>query len=142
MQYRKNPETGKKLSVISPESDWIHVPIPELQIVDDATFDAVQAMLDECSSKAAEYRATAKLRDPVETDAIAKSRIRDWRERQIKTTGKVAAVFGGRLKCASSRHQNGRALGGPLFLQAPSMRQPFGPLCRPDGSRAGGNVAA
>jgi DNA invertase Pin-like site-specific DNA recombinase len=100
MQYRKTPETGKKLSVIRPESEWIHVPIPELQIVDDATFDAVQAMLDERSSKAAEYRATVKLRDPVETDAIAKSRIRDWRERQIKTTGKVAAVFGGRLKCA------------------------------------------
>ena len=100
MQYRKNPETGKKLSVMRPESEWIHVPIPELQIIDDATFDAVQAMLDERSSKAAEYRVTVKLRDPVETDTIAKSRIRDWRERQIKTGGKVFALFAGRLKCA------------------------------------------
>ncbi|WP_114090657.1 recombinase family protein [Thalassospira profundimaris] len=100
MQYRKNPETGKKLSVMRPESEWIHVPIPELQIVEDATFDAVQALLDERSSKANEYRETVKLRDPVETEAIAKSRIRDWRERQIKTSGKVFALFAGRLKCA------------------------------------------
>jgi|TARA_R110002012_G_scaffold225744_2_gene397728 hypothetical protein len=49
VQYRKNLETGKNLSVQSPKSECIRVLIPALQIVDDATFDAVQALLDELS---------------------------------------------------------------------------------------------
>lgn len=100
MQYRKHPETGKKLAVLRPESEWIQVPVPELQIIDEQEFDAIQAQLDERSSKVAEYRKTASLRSPEETEQISKTRIKHWRQRQIKSTGKVVAVFAGRLRCA------------------------------------------
>ncbi|MDP2699912.1 MAG: recombinase family protein [Thalassospira sp.] len=99
-KYRKHPTTGRKLPVVRPEHEWIRVPIPELQIVDDDVFDKVQDMLDQRSSKAAEYREMVKLRSSEETKQQHKNLNRNWRERQIKTKGRVTAVFSGRLRCS------------------------------------------
>ncbi|WP_417825054.1 recombinase family protein [Thalassospira lucentensis] len=100
LHYRKNPSTGRKVPVVRPEDEWVRVPIPELQIVDDQVFDEVQSMLDERSSKANEYREMVKLRSPEETKQLHKNLNRSWRERQIKTRERVTAVFAGRLRCA------------------------------------------
>lgn len=50
MSYRKHPETGKRLSVLRPESEWLRIPMPELAMVEEELFDRVQAMLEERSS--------------------------------------------------------------------------------------------
>lgn len=50
MVYRKHPDTGRRLSILRPESDWIHVPVPELAIMSEADFDRAQAMIDSRSS--------------------------------------------------------------------------------------------
>jgi site-specific DNA recombinase len=39
----KNPATGKRVPRINARSEWRHVPAPHLRIVDDVTFEAVQA---------------------------------------------------------------------------------------------------
>src|SRR3546814_14416329 len=51
MAYRKHPETGKRLSVVRPENEWITVPAPELAIVDEAQFDAIQQLIEERSNR-------------------------------------------------------------------------------------------
>lgn len=50
MMYKKNPDTGRRLSFLRPESDWLMVPTPELAIVDEELFDRVQVMIEERSS--------------------------------------------------------------------------------------------
>ena len=50
MEYRKNPDTGKRLSFVRPQSEWLYQPTPELRIVTEKTFLAAQKMLDNRSS--------------------------------------------------------------------------------------------
>ncbi len=42
-RYVKDPSTGKRVSRINPESEWITTEVPELRIVDDALWQAVKA---------------------------------------------------------------------------------------------------
>ena len=39
----KDPDTGKRVSRVNPEAEWQIVEAPDLQIIDDATFEAVAA---------------------------------------------------------------------------------------------------
>lgn len=39
----KDPDTGKRVSRLNPEAEWVRKRVPALAIVDDATFEAVQA---------------------------------------------------------------------------------------------------
>jgi site-specific DNA recombinase len=41
--YLKNPDTGKRVSRLNPESEWAVVEVPELQIIDDETWQAAKA---------------------------------------------------------------------------------------------------
>jgi DNA invertase Pin-like site-specific DNA recombinase len=41
--FRKNPETGKRTSIINPDSDWVREPVPGLRVVDNELWDRVQA---------------------------------------------------------------------------------------------------
>ncbi len=50
VQYRKHPETGKRVCLINPKSDWISVPIPELAIISEKDFNNVQQMIEERST--------------------------------------------------------------------------------------------
>ncbi len=50
VQYRKHPETGKRVCLINPRSDWIIVPIPELAIISEKDFNNVQQMIKDRSS--------------------------------------------------------------------------------------------
>ncbi|MEO0624691.1 MAG: recombinase family protein [Pseudomonadota bacterium] len=43
LRYVKNPETGKRVSKLNPNSEWIIHEIPELRIIDQAVWDAVKA---------------------------------------------------------------------------------------------------
>ena len=43
LTYVKNPDTGKKVSRLNPESEWTTTPVPELRIIDQDLWDAVRA---------------------------------------------------------------------------------------------------
>lgn len=42
-KFRKHADTGKRSSILNPESEWIREPAPELRIVDDALWATAQA---------------------------------------------------------------------------------------------------
>jgi len=43
LSYVKNPDTGKRVSRLNPESEWIIKDVPELRIIDDALWEKVKA---------------------------------------------------------------------------------------------------
>lgn len=43
LRYLKDPDTGKRVSRLNPESEWVIQEVPELRIVDQETWDAVKA---------------------------------------------------------------------------------------------------
>ena len=43
LRYLKDPDTGKRVSRLNPESEWVIQDVPELRIIDQATWDAVKA---------------------------------------------------------------------------------------------------
>src|SRR3546814_6194345 len=42
LRYVKNPATGKRVSRINPESEWIRTEVPELRIVDEELWQAAR----------------------------------------------------------------------------------------------------
>ncbi|WP_051067937.1 recombinase family protein [Octadecabacter antarcticus] len=42
LTYAKDPDTGKRISRLNPESEWVITPIPELRIVEQSLWDAVR----------------------------------------------------------------------------------------------------
>ena len=42
-RFLKDPDTGKRVTRLNPESEWVIKDVPELRIVDDELWQAVQA---------------------------------------------------------------------------------------------------
>ena len=42
-RYRKHPDTGRRSSVLNPESEWLREAVPDLRIIDDSLWAAVQS---------------------------------------------------------------------------------------------------
>ncbi len=51
LRYLKDPSTGKRVSRLNPESEWIVKGVPELRIVDDELWQAVKARQAATSAK-------------------------------------------------------------------------------------------
>ncbi|KAB2705929.1 recombinase family protein [Brucella intermedia] len=51
LRYLKDPSTGKRVSRLNPESEWIVKGVPDLRIVDDALWQAVKARQAATSAK-------------------------------------------------------------------------------------------
>ncbi len=51
LRYIKDPSTGKRVSRLNPEAEWIVTDVPELRIVDDELWQAVRARQDEIADK-------------------------------------------------------------------------------------------
>ena len=51
LRYVKNPSTGKRVSRLNRETDWIVKDVPELRIVDDELWQAARARQDEIADK-------------------------------------------------------------------------------------------
>lgn len=49
-RFRKHPETGRRSSVLNPPEQWIREPVPDLRILDDEAWRAVQAVKAELST--------------------------------------------------------------------------------------------
>ena len=59
-RFVKDPETGKRVSRPNPESEWVTTEVPELRIIEEATWEAVQAIKDRYSSLRGNRRQTKK----------------------------------------------------------------------------------
>ncbi|WP_343211106.1 recombinase family protein, partial [Brucella sp. 10RB9214] len=51
LRYIKDPSTGKRVSRLNPESEWIITDVPELRIVGDELWQAARARQDEVAQK-------------------------------------------------------------------------------------------
>jgi site-specific DNA recombinase len=51
LRYIKDPSTGKRVSRLNPESEWVVKDVPELRIVDDALWQAVRARQGKIADK-------------------------------------------------------------------------------------------
>jgi site-specific DNA recombinase len=54
-RYRKHPDTGRRSSVLNKPEDWLREPVPCLRIIDDKTWDAVQARQKALAAQPAAY---------------------------------------------------------------------------------------
>ncbi len=103
MMYRKNPETGLRQSFMRPESEWIQVPVPELAIMSDDTFDHVQDMIEQRSYLRNQKRRLNQVLDQTDKPKIIEKRERQIRSRQAKPRRKQRQVnlylFSGKLWC-------------------------------------------
>lgn len=51
LRYIKDPSTGKRVSRLNPESEWIIKDVPKLRIVDDELWNSVRVRQDEIAEK-------------------------------------------------------------------------------------------
>ena len=58
--FVKDPETGKRISRLNPEHEWIRTQVPHLRIIDDETWNAVQAIKARYASPSGNQRQTRK----------------------------------------------------------------------------------
>ena len=104
IDVRKDPATGKRLPHVRPESEWRRTPAPQLAIVDQATWDQVQAR---------------KARNDAEGGAVGRRAAAISRKPGI-FTGLIKCGFcgasytsytGGRLICAGHRERGDAVCG-------------------------------
>jgi hypothetical protein len=50
-RYVKDPSTGRRVSRMNAESEWIVVEVPELRIIDDKLWQGVKALQSEIADK-------------------------------------------------------------------------------------------
>ncbi len=94
LRYVTNPDTGKRVSRLNPESEVIRHDVPELRIIDQETWDRVKAMQGEYNKR--------------ETPLWTKNRPRSLLSK-LGTCGCCGGGFtimsGDRLGCAASRNK-------------------------------------
>ena len=59
-RFVKDPDTGKRVSRLNPEHEWITTEVPHLRIIDDATWEQVQAIKARYSTQSGNRRQTKK----------------------------------------------------------------------------------
>ncbi len=59
-RFVKDPDTGKRLSRLNPEHEWILADAPDLRIIDDDLWDLAQALKARFASRAGNKRQTKK----------------------------------------------------------------------------------
>ena len=99
--YVKDPNTGKRLARLNPASEWIWHDVPDLRVIDDGLWDAVQERLDGIRSSTMVKKALAQ---------------RFWEKRRAKHLltglakcgrcgGSLTTVGGDYLACSKARRQ-------------------------------------
>ena len=59
-RFVKDPETGKRVSRLNPEHEWVKTDVPDLRIIDDETWNQVQVIKSRYSSRTGNKRQTTK----------------------------------------------------------------------------------
>lgn len=83
LRYIKNPATGKRVSRINPESEWIRTEVPELRIVDDKLWQAARRRQGEISKQ---------------FENVTKG-VRAYRAKHINELRRPIFLFSGLLRC-------------------------------------------
>lgn len=91
LRYVKNPATGKRVSRVNPQSEWIRTDVPELRIVDEQTWEAARARQAELAKQ---FEATTK-------------GVRAARARHVNELRRPAFLFSGLLVCGCCGGQYG-----------------------------------
>ena len=94
LRYIKDPSTGKRVSRLNPEAEWIIREVPELRIVDDALWQAVKARQGEIAEKYANV-----------TEAVRKHH----RKNQLSGARRSKSLLSGLIFCG--------CCGGPYSLR-------------------------
>lgn len=109
----KNPDTGRRLSRANPRDQWQHADAPELRIISDELFEAVQGQLAERSKTAKEVRIGANNRPKRLLSGLLK----------CAACGSGMSVQGpdktGKARIRCSKHTNSRTCPNPktFYLQ-------------------------
>nr|WP_182591098.1 recombinase family protein [Agrobacterium sp. RC10-4-1] len=94
LRYIKDPSTGKRLSRLNPESEWIIKDVPELRIVDDELWQSIRARQGEIAEKYINV-----------TDAVRKHH----KKNRLNSTRRPKSLLSGLVFCA--------CCGGPYSLR-------------------------
>lgn len=100
MRLRKNPETGKRVSVLRPEQDWIRVPIPELAIIGAEQFERVQTAIEERYGMRKRRKVLRDVLTEEEKAARQAEYMHYWRNRERRDLPCPVYLVSGRLWCA------------------------------------------
>ena len=103
MAYRKHPDTGKRLSFLRPEKEWLKIPIPELAIFEEEYFEDVQKKIEARSSLRKQRKLLNDILDENERSAIAVKKEKERRSVQAKPRYKATYIVSGHMKCARHR---------------------------------------
>lgn len=101
LDYRRNPLTGKRQSIIRPETEWIHVPAPELALLPEQLFDDVQELIDRRSSIALDKKRRRRSMLPEEKAFMARQASRRSRAKQAKARQQPKYIISGNLSCGA-----------------------------------------
>lgn len=83
LRFIKDPSTGKRVSRMNPESDWIRIKVPHLRIVDDTLWNAVRGR----------QKQIAEVFGPNPANS------REGRMKRVHLANRPAALFSGLLTC-------------------------------------------
>ena len=90
-RFIKDPSTGRRVSRLNPQVEWIRTEVPELRIVEDALWQAVKARQAEL----------AKLFD------VTTIGVREARARRLNTARRPAFLLSGLLVCGACQGKYG-----------------------------------
>ena len=114
IRYVKDPKTGKRQARTNPRTVWIAAPVPELAIVDAATFEAAQTEIKRRSRSRRETR----LVERVANGALARDRRSERARRKRAEKSHLRAnrlyLFSGKLRCALHPGERITVVGGDL----------------------------
>ena len=99
--YRKHPETGKRVAVLRETDEWIGVPAPELAIMEDELFEAVQSQL---AARSTGHVDRGRLKAVLTSEERAAKTAAYERERQAEKNeakGRFMPLVSGKLVCTA-----------------------------------------
>lgn len=91
LRYIKNPATGKRVSRINPEAEWIRTEVPELRIVDEGLWQSVRQRQAEVAKQ---------------FENVTKG-VRAYRAKHVNELRRPSFLFSGLLKCGCCGGQYG-----------------------------------
>ncbi len=97
--YRRNPVSGKRNSFIKPEQEWIRVPMPEYQILEDDLFETVQRLIEQRSSVSRKKKKQRLNRSQEEDVFLKKQSVKKSRKKLLRNKEQDAFLVKRNVKC-------------------------------------------
>ncbi|MBL4748074.1 MAG: recombinase family protein, partial [Magnetovibrio sp.] len=120
MAYRKHPDTGRRLSFLRPEKDWLKIPIPELALFEESYFDGVQKKVEARSTLRKQRVLLNKVLNEDEKAAQEARMEKRRRQKQAKVRKLPTYIVSGRLVCAD--HNEAMKIGRVKLYNCPNRK--------------------